>query len=106
MADGGYIASPAQDPSKEKLWVETQKRLDRFLPHLFKEIFPPEPEQPQETPAVESSPEPRKTEEADQETATSGNDDDGNKNNNDNNNEKDTGNGTGAAAPCGEEEVD
>lgn len=41
MADGGYLASPTQDPSKEKIWMETQKRLDRFLPHLFGEIFPP-----------------------------------------------------------------
>lgn len=48
MADGGYLAPPTKDPSKEKIWVETQKRLDRFLPNLFKEIFPPAPE---ETPA-------------------------------------------------------
>ncbi|KAK2746377.1 GDP/GTP exchange factor for ARF [Myotisia sp. PD_48] len=41
MADGGYLVPPSKDPSKEKLWVETQKRLDRFLPHLFLEIFPP-----------------------------------------------------------------
>ncbi|WEW60968.1 GDP/GTP exchange factor for ARF [Emydomyces testavorans] len=40
MADGGYLAPPSKDPSKEKIWVETQKRLDRFLPDLFKEIFP------------------------------------------------------------------
>ncbi|KAL1955210.1 hypothetical protein VTO42DRAFT_8922 [Malbranchea cinnamomea] len=41
MADGGYLAPPNQDPSKEKIWVETQRRLDRFLPELFSEIFPP-----------------------------------------------------------------
>ena len=29
---------PSQDPSKEKLWVETWKRLDRFLPDLRKEL--------------------------------------------------------------------
>lgn len=44
MADGGYLAPPSQDPSKETIWVETQKRLDRFLPQLFAEIFPPAPE--------------------------------------------------------------
>ncbi|PGH14138.1 hypothetical protein AJ79_03255 [Helicocarpus griseus UAMH5409] len=48
MADGGYLASPAEDPSKEELWVETQKRLDRFLPHLFAEIFPFKPEEQQQ----------------------------------------------------------
>lgn len=40
MADGGYLAPPYQDPTKEKIWTETRKRLDRFLPHLFTEIFP------------------------------------------------------------------
>jgi len=40
MADGGYLAPPSQDPSKEKIWVETRKRLDRFVPDLFTEIFP------------------------------------------------------------------
>ncbi|EEP80403.1 conserved hypothetical protein [Uncinocarpus reesii 1704] len=44
MADGGYLVPPSVDESKEKIWVETQKRLDRFLPDLFKEIFPPTPE--------------------------------------------------------------
>lgn len=45
MADGGYLAPPSKDPSKETIWVETQKRLDRFLPDLFKEIFPSAPEE-------------------------------------------------------------
>lgn len=40
MADGGYLVSPSQDPSKEEIWVETRKRLGRFLPDLFNEIFP------------------------------------------------------------------
>lgn len=48
MADGGYLAPPSQDPSKETIWTETQKRLDRFLPQLFAEIFPPAPETPSE----------------------------------------------------------
>jgi brefeldin A-resistance guanine nucleotide exchange factor 1 len=43
MADGGYLAPPYQDPTKEKIWTETRKRLDRFLPHLFAEIFPESP---------------------------------------------------------------
>ncbi|GLB02791.1 GDP/GTP exchange factor for ARF [Aspergillus tubingensis] len=40
MADGGYLVPPSQDPSKEPIWTETKKRLERFLPDLFKEIFP------------------------------------------------------------------
>lgn len=40
MADGGYLVSPSQDPRKEEMWLETRKRLGRFLPDLFAEIFP------------------------------------------------------------------
>jgi brefeldin A-resistance guanine nucleotide exchange factor 1 len=40
MANGKYLVSPSEDPSKEKLWHETRKRLERFLPHLFEEVFP------------------------------------------------------------------
>ncbi|EPS32545.1 hypothetical protein PDE_07505 [Penicillium oxalicum 114-2] len=40
MADGGYLVPPSQDASKENIWVETHKRLDRFLPNLFLEVFP------------------------------------------------------------------
>lgn len=40
MADGGYLVPPSQDPSKEEMWLETRKRLGRFLPDLFVEIFP------------------------------------------------------------------
>jgi brefeldin A-resistance guanine nucleotide exchange factor 1 len=43
MADGGYLVPPSQDPSKETTWAETKKRLDRFLPDLFKELFPDTP---------------------------------------------------------------
>ena len=39
MADGGYLVPPSQDPSKEQMWTETKKRLERFLPDLFQEIF-------------------------------------------------------------------
>jgi brefeldin A-resistance guanine nucleotide exchange factor 1 len=67
MADSGYLAPPpADDPSKEKIWVETSKRLDRFLPSLFEELFPTPP--PQEgKPAASSdnhSPEENNTESA------------------------------------------
>ena len=39
MADGGHLVPPSQDPSKAQIWVETKKRLERFLPALFVEIF-------------------------------------------------------------------
>ena len=38
MSSSGYLVPPDQDPSHEKLWVETWKRLDRFLPDLKKEL--------------------------------------------------------------------
>lgn len=31
---------PSQDPTKEKIWSETKKRLERFVPDLFADIFP------------------------------------------------------------------
>ncbi|KKZ67911.1 hypothetical protein EMCG_06440 [[Emmonsia] crescens] len=58
MADGGYLAPATEDPSKEKLWVETQKRLDRFLPRLFAEIFPFKPEEQQQSPSSPTPPQP------------------------------------------------
>lgn len=41
MADSGHLTPPpTSDTNKTKMWTETRKRLDRFLPHLFNEIFP------------------------------------------------------------------
>ena len=40
MADGGYLVPPAKDPQQATLWNETWKRLERFLPGMFREIFP------------------------------------------------------------------
>jgi brefeldin A-resistance guanine nucleotide exchange factor 1 len=34
MSSNGYLVPPSQDPSKEELWNETWKRIDRFLPNL------------------------------------------------------------------------
>ncbi|KKY18687.1 putative sec7 domain protein [Phaeomoniella chlamydospora] len=56
MAAGGYLVPPTEgkdasnnsegtsadeDKGKVKLWIETQKRLERFVPELWNEIFPP-----------------------------------------------------------------
>lgn len=38
MSSSGYLVPPSVDPAHEKLWVETWKRLDRFLPDLRKEL--------------------------------------------------------------------
>lgn len=34
LSSNGYLVPPSQDPSKEELWNETWKRIDRFLPNL------------------------------------------------------------------------
>jgi len=60
MAKDGYLVPPSEDPSKEKLWVETWKRLDRFLPDIRKELPQlAEPEVAKEevnSPVVEQTP--------------------------------------------------
>ena len=40
MAGAGYLSRPEVNPGNEKIWTETKKRLDRFLPDLFTEVFP------------------------------------------------------------------
>ncbi|KAI0173339.1 hypothetical protein GGR52DRAFT_542755 [Hypoxylon sp. FL1284] len=49
MSSSGYLVPPSKDPSQEKLWVETWKRIDRFLPDLRNELALEEPEAPEET---------------------------------------------------------
>lgn len=38
MSSSGYLVPPSKDPSQENLWVETWKRIDRFLPDLRKDL--------------------------------------------------------------------
>lgn len=54
MSSNGYLVPPSKDPSKEKLWSQSWKRIDRFLPDLRKELDLEEkaPEQ-QEEAAIE-----------------------------------------------------
>lgn len=41
MADSGHLTPPpTSDANKQRIWTETKKRLDRFLPNLFSELFP------------------------------------------------------------------
>lgn len=44
MSSSGYLVSPKEDASKEDLWNETWKRIDRFLPDLRNDLVPDEPE--------------------------------------------------------------
>lgn len=44
MVSSGTLVSPAEDPSRQKLWDETWKRVDRFLPDLRADITGPEPD--------------------------------------------------------------
>ena len=42
MSNGGYLVPPETNPSNARLWTETWKRLERFLPGLKGELFPEE----------------------------------------------------------------
>jgi brefeldin A-resistance guanine nucleotide exchange factor 1 len=46
LSNGGYLVPPDQEPEKEQLWNETWKRINRFQPDLFKELFPEEVAKP------------------------------------------------------------
>ncbi|KAF2143741.1 uncharacterized protein K452DRAFT_247114 [Aplosporella prunicola CBS 121167] len=46
MSSSGYLAPPDEKPEQEELWTETWKKLDRFLPSLFSELFPEEAAKP------------------------------------------------------------
>ena len=40
MGGAGYLSPPSENPENERMWTETKRRLDRFLPNLFSEVFP------------------------------------------------------------------
>ncbi|KAJ5773671.1 Sec7-domain-containing protein [Penicillium paradoxum] len=40
MANGGYLVVSEEKPEQTKLWNETWKRMEVFLPHLREELFP------------------------------------------------------------------
>lgn len=70
MADGGFLKPPAEGEKSSRIWKETWNRVDRFLPDMFRDIFPetrsaegkpPEGSVVPETPQVEArSPEPKR----------------------------------------------
>ena len=53
MASSGYLVPPSQDASKEKLWTETWKRIDRFLPDLRSELALEDPRAQETTEATQ-----------------------------------------------------
>jgi brefeldin A-resistance guanine nucleotide exchange factor 1 len=46
LSSGGYLAPPDENPDIEELWNETWKRINRFQPTLFAELFPEEAGKP------------------------------------------------------------
>jgi brefeldin A-resistance guanine nucleotide exchange factor 1 len=46
MSNGGFLAPPDEKPEQEELWNETWKRINRFLPNFFAELFPEEAQKP------------------------------------------------------------
>lgn len=46
LSNGGYLAPPDEKPEQEELWNETWKRVNRFLPNFFAELFPEEAGKP------------------------------------------------------------
>jgi hypothetical protein len=75
MSNGGYLAPPDEKPEQEELWNETWKRVNRFLPNFFAELFPEEagkPKRSKEVPTREKA----KEEEVEAEKHEGGEDED------------------------------
>ena len=58
MADGGYLVPPSEKAENVQLWDETRRRLERFLPNLFSEVFPEQTKITPPTPRMEQAGEP------------------------------------------------
>ncbi|AEO55172.1 hypothetical protein MYCTH_2314145 [Thermothelomyces thermophilus ATCC 42464] len=56
MSTNGYLVPPSKDPSKEELWNETWKRIDRFLPNLRADLALEEEEPVVEATATATAP--------------------------------------------------
>jgi len=55
MQSGGYLAPPEEKPEQKELWEETWKRLNRFLPGLYRELYPEEVEKPRRSGSVKQN---------------------------------------------------
>ena len=69
MSSSGYLVPPSKDPSQEKLWVETWKRIDRFLPDLRSELALDEPKEQQQEQEKEKEAQPPLAEKAEEKDA-------------------------------------
>ncbi|KAH9883841.1 Sec7-domain-containing protein [Xylariomycetidae sp. FL2044] len=76
MSSSGYLVPPSKDPSQEKLWVETWKRIDRFLPDLRNELALEDPETGETAEAAPTSDESAKPTAEEKGEQSSGEDDD------------------------------
>ncbi|CAK7562594.1 MAG: GDP/GTP exchange factor for ARF [Sporothrix epigloea] len=56
MASSGYLVAPGTDPTKEELWTETWKRIDRFLPDLKNELALEDTDTVSDEPEVQNEP--------------------------------------------------
>lgn len=63
MSSSGYLVPPSGDPSQDRLWVETWKRIDRFLPDLRKELDLDPKEKPEEKPEEKLAEQPQEPQE-------------------------------------------
>ena len=39
MASGGYLVPPTESGGESRLWDETWRRLERFSPGLYRELY-------------------------------------------------------------------
>ncbi|KAF2739098.1 hypothetical protein EJ04DRAFT_458596 [Polyplosphaeria fusca] len=46
MSNAGLLAPPEEKPENEAIWNETWKRVNRFLPNFYAELFPEEAQKP------------------------------------------------------------
>lgn len=51
MASGGFLVPPSEKSKGSEMWEETWKRVDRFLPDLYAELFPEAIQSPKSPPA-------------------------------------------------------
>lgn len=52
MANGGFLVPPSEKSRGSEMWEETWKRVDRFLPDLYAEIFPEAVQSPKSPPTA------------------------------------------------------
>lgn len=50
MTNGGFLVRPSEKSKGSEIWEETWKRVDRFLPDLYAEIFPEAAQSPKPPP--------------------------------------------------------